>query len=141
MQLGHWLGVLCSNSAIAPQDFVVLHTNGFHPVMVHFCACEQMSTAVFRTKLVLHINNIKNQLTETQQISNSTGNAPEQDKEMQPSCNKLIKETDSDMPSDSWPDIDHKQSPKTTLVKHNTTKALEKLSHTYNESIATYKRY
>lgn len=45
MQLGHRPGVLCSNPAISPQDFVVLHTNGFHPVTVHFCACEQMSTA------------------------------------------------------------------------------------------------
>lgn len=94
-----------------------------------------------RTKVVWYINSTKNQPTVTQQTSNSTGNAPEQDKEMQPSCNKLIKDTDSDTPSDSWTDTDHKQLPKTTLVRHNTMKTLGKLSHTHHESIAIYERY
>lgn len=53
------------------------------------------------TKLVWYINSTKNQPTVNQQISNSTENASEQNKEMQSSYDKLIKETDLDKPSDS----------------------------------------
>ena len=53
MQLGHAAGTKCPNPSYAPADFAVLHTNGFHPVTLCYCGCEQLATAGTRLQQLL----------------------------------------------------------------------------------------
>ena len=39
VQLGHPLGQRCMAPMPAPQDFVVIHMNGMHPLNVQYCHC------------------------------------------------------------------------------------------------------
>ncbi|EKM49244.1 uncharacterized protein PHACADRAFT_59929, partial [Phanerochaete carnosa HHB-10118-sp] len=45
VQLGHQPSEHCSAPSAAPRSFVVLHTNGFHPVNLQFCQCNCLETA------------------------------------------------------------------------------------------------
>ncbi|EKM49499.1 uncharacterized protein PHACADRAFT_106782, partial [Phanerochaete carnosa HHB-10118-sp] len=42
VQLSHQPGEHCSAPSTAPRSFVVLHTNGFHPVNLQFCQLQQL---------------------------------------------------------------------------------------------------
>ncbi|KAF7793609.1 hypothetical protein EIP86_004723 [Pleurotus ostreatoroseus] len=53
IQLGHRPGVKCSNPIPGPIDFVVLHTNGLHPVEIHYCGCQQLAVAGTRLQQLL----------------------------------------------------------------------------------------
>lgn len=53
VQLGHEDGRRCPAPALAPRSFVVLHTNGFHPVNVQFCQCDQVQFAGTRVQQLL----------------------------------------------------------------------------------------
>ena len=45
LQLGHSPGERCAAPVVGPRSFVVMHTNGFHPVTVQFCQCDHLRTA------------------------------------------------------------------------------------------------
>lgn len=45
LQLGHRPGQYCPAPTIGPRNFVVIHTNGLHPVTVQYCQCAQLQTA------------------------------------------------------------------------------------------------
>ncbi|KAF7795842.1 hypothetical protein EIP86_007009 [Pleurotus ostreatoroseus] len=53
IQLGHRPGVKCPNPIPGPIDFVVLHTNGLHPVEIHYCGCQQLAVAGTRLQQLL----------------------------------------------------------------------------------------
>ena len=41
VQLGHFPGAPCLYPIPGPVDFMVLHTNGWHPVNIAYCQCNQ----------------------------------------------------------------------------------------------------
>ena len=45
VQVGHPPGVKCRNPQPGPRDFMVMHTNGLHPVAVQFCDCDKLYEA------------------------------------------------------------------------------------------------
>ena len=45
VQLGHPPDESCGKPVYGPRDFMVLHTNGIHPVTVLFCECDNMRHA------------------------------------------------------------------------------------------------
>lgn len=45
IQLGHQAGDPCSHSVPGPAEFMVMHTNGLHPINILFCQCDQVSKA------------------------------------------------------------------------------------------------
>ncbi|GJF00807.1 CxC2 domain-containing protein [Phanerochaete sordida] len=45
IQLGHLRGEYCSAPSAAPRSFVVIHTNGLHPVNVQYCQCDRQKAA------------------------------------------------------------------------------------------------
>ncbi len=45
LQLGHPPGEKCLNPVFGPRDFMVLHTNGMHPVTIMYCECDLMHKA------------------------------------------------------------------------------------------------
>ncbi|GJE90469.1 CxC2 domain-containing protein [Phanerochaete sordida] len=53
IQLGHPPGEHCAIPAAAPRSFVVIHTNGFHPVNVQFCQCDKQYRAGTRVQQLL----------------------------------------------------------------------------------------
>ncbi|KAF7798643.1 hypothetical protein EIP86_009867 [Pleurotus ostreatoroseus] len=53
VQLGHRPGIKCPNPVPGPIDFVVLHTNGLHPVEIHYCGCQQLAVAGTRLQQLL----------------------------------------------------------------------------------------
>ncbi|KAI0069706.1 hypothetical protein K474DRAFT_1610043 [Panus rudis PR-1116 ss-1] len=53
LMLGHKQSGTCSYAIAGPLDFVVLHTNGFHPVNVCFCQCDQLAASGDRIQQLL----------------------------------------------------------------------------------------
>lgn len=53
LQLGHYPGEHCSNPHYGPRDFMVIHTNGMHPVTVLFCNCDRLLSAGNRVQQLL----------------------------------------------------------------------------------------
>ncbi|GJF00762.1 CxC2 domain-containing protein [Phanerochaete sordida] len=53
IQLGHPRGEHCAIPAAAPRSFVVIHTNGFHPVTLQFCQCDKQYRAGTRVQQLL----------------------------------------------------------------------------------------
>ena len=53
LQLGHPPGQWCAAPAIGPRSFIVMHTNGFHPVTVQYCQCNQLQAAGTRIQQLL----------------------------------------------------------------------------------------
>ena len=53
VQLGHERGTCCPNPAAAPLSFLIMHTNGFHPVTIQFCLCNQARQAGNRYEQLL----------------------------------------------------------------------------------------
>ncbi|GJF00231.1 CxC2 domain-containing protein [Phanerochaete sordida] len=45
VQLGHPAGQYCPAPCAAPRSFVVIHTNGLHPVTVQYCQCNLQKAA------------------------------------------------------------------------------------------------
>lgn len=53
VQLGHQRGSRCLNPGAAPRGFMIMHTNGFHPVSLQFCNCNQVHRAGTRYEQLL----------------------------------------------------------------------------------------
>lgn len=53
VQLGHQPGHRCRLPVLTPRSFVVIHTNGFHPVTLLFCGCDEMHAAGTRVQQLL----------------------------------------------------------------------------------------
>lgn len=53
VQLGHHHKERCPVPALAPRSFVVIHTNGFHPLTVQFCECDNQAAAGTRVQQLL----------------------------------------------------------------------------------------
>lgn len=53
VQLGHRPGEVCCAPVWAPRGFVIIHINGFHPVNLCFCGCDNVSTAGSRVEQLL----------------------------------------------------------------------------------------
>ena len=53
IQLGHQPGQPCRAPYRAPQMFLVIHTNGFHPVTIQFCQCGQLQDSGTRIQQLL----------------------------------------------------------------------------------------
>ncbi|KAI0070972.1 hypothetical protein K474DRAFT_1561156, partial [Panus rudis PR-1116 ss-1] len=53
IQLGHRPDEACACPAPGPSDFVVMHTNGFHPVDIFYCECDKGHIAGNRLQQLL----------------------------------------------------------------------------------------
>ncbi|KAF7797641.1 hypothetical protein EIP86_008841 [Pleurotus ostreatoroseus] len=53
VQLGHAPGEKCPAPSPAPRDFLVIHTNGFHPINVLYCQCDRVHIAGTRVQQLL----------------------------------------------------------------------------------------
>ena len=53
LQLGHMSGSRCQAPVAAPSTFVVIHTNGLHPVNMQYCQCSQIHLSGFRIEQLL----------------------------------------------------------------------------------------
>lgn len=53
IQLGHPAGERCPAPVPAPRDFLVIDVNGFHPMNILFCQCDQVHLAGNRTQQLL----------------------------------------------------------------------------------------
>lgn len=51
--LGHTDGSICHASVAAPRSFVVIHTNGMHPVNIQFCQCSQVHKSGTRVQQLM----------------------------------------------------------------------------------------
>ena len=54
LQLGHKHRERCTIPTLALRDFIVIHTNGFHPVTIQFCECDNQGVAGNRVQQLLH---------------------------------------------------------------------------------------
>lgn len=52
-QLGHPPGQCCPAPALAPRSFLVIDTNGFHPVTVQYCQCSGEAQTGIRIQQLL----------------------------------------------------------------------------------------
>ena len=53
IQLGHMSGSRCLAPVAAPSAFVVIHTNGLHPVNIQYCQCSQIYLSGSRIEQLL----------------------------------------------------------------------------------------
>ncbi|KIP01514.1 hypothetical protein PHLGIDRAFT_80473 [Phlebiopsis gigantea 11061_1 CR5-6] len=53
IQVGHLRGSPCKNPRAGPCNFMAIHTNGFHPVSIQFCGCDQVQKAGNRVEQLL----------------------------------------------------------------------------------------
>ncbi|EKM53869.1 uncharacterized protein PHACADRAFT_29178 [Phanerochaete carnosa HHB-10118-sp] len=53
-QVGHPPGIACINLRLGPHDFVVVHTNGIHPISIRYCECNHLHEAGDTIQQLLH---------------------------------------------------------------------------------------